>query len=237
MKYALISDIHGNLEALQKAFEIIDEKKVDSIICLGDSVGYGSNPNECLDIIKPRCEIIVAGNHDYAAINKTDITYFNSYARASAYWTSKKLTKENAEYLDNLPLVVTKEDVTFVHASPINPEEWDYILSIYEAQHQFNGFKNQICFIGHSHLPIIFTNEGEILKDKATLHDKKRYIINVGSIGQPRDGDTRLSFAIYDDTTKYIEIIRAEYDNFTTSKKIKEAGLPPFLGDRLLRGI
>ncbi|MFQ5677252.1 MAG: metallophosphoesterase family protein, partial [bacterium] len=216
MKYAIISDIHGNLEALEKVLAEIDRLDVDEILCLGDVVGYGPNPNECVQIIRQRAQYTLAGNHDYAPIGKLDISYFNPWARSAIEWTAKELTATSVEFLSHLPLKAELDGFTIVHATPYNPEDWNYINTIGDAALNFPEFDNQICFIGHSHVPMIVTvdkvNDYRVSKNNPLKILKDfRYIINVGSVGQPRDFNPKASFSIYDNKAKVYENFRIEY--------------------------
>ncbi|CUU08272.1 Predicted phosphodiesterase [Candidatus Kryptobacter tengchongensis] len=234
MRIAIISDIHSNLEALTKAFEIIDTKNVDEIVCLGDIVGYGANPNECVEFIRKRVKYVVMGNHDYAvAVDPAELFYFSSYARESDLWTREVLTKENLDFLKSLPFTISLKNLLFVHSAPAQPREWEYIFTEAQAKVQFQYFKEKICFIGHSHFPGIFPENGFY---NGKLDRNTRYIINVGSIGQPRDGDWRLCFGIFDMGTWTYEEIRSEYDVEKASVKIIQNGLPEFLARRILIG-
>lgn len=242
MRIAIISDTHSNLEALQKAFEIIDEKKVDEVICLGDLVGYGANPNECVELTRKRASCVILGNHDQAAFDLSQTEHFNRHARAAAYWTNQTLTMENLEYLRSLQFQHVIDDLTFVHASPKNPDQWDYIFSAHEAKVNFESFQTRICFVGHTHIPGIFSEDVKAQRSKVTrlttqLVQENRYIINVGSVGQPRDGNWKLSFGIVDTSAWTYELVRSEYDVQAASEKIVAADLPRFLADRLLVGI
>jgi putative phosphoesterase len=234
MRIAIISDIHSNLEALTKALEIIDTKNIDEIVCLGDIVGYGANPNECVEIVKKRAKYVVMGNHDFAvAVDPTELVYFNSYARESDLWTRSVLTEENLEFLRSLPFTISIKNLLFVHSSPAQPREWEYIFTEAQAKVQFKYFTEKICFIGHSHLPGIFPETGLY---NGKIDKNNRYIINVGSIGQPRDGDWRLSFGIFDTDTWTYENIRSEYEVDKASLKILQNGLPDFLARRIIIG-
>jgi len=234
LRIAIISDIHSNLEALTKAFEIIDTKNVDEIVCLGDIVGYGANPNECVELIRKRVKYVVMGNHDYAvAVDPAELFYFSSYARESDLWTREVLTKENLDFLKSLPFTISLKNLLFVHSAPAQPREWEYIFTEAQAKVQFQYFKEKICFIGHSHFPGIFPENGFY---NGKLDRNTRYIINVGSIGQPRDGDWRLCFGIFDMGTWTYEEIRSEYDVEKASVKIIQNGLPEFLARRILIG-
>jgi predicted phosphodiesterase len=232
MRLAVISDIHSNLEALQKALEIISNKSVDEIICLGDTVGYGANPNECLDLVRSSTPYILMGNHDEAAVDPSIAHSFNRHARAAAEWTARELTDSNKSFIKSLPCEITRHDIYFVHASPYEPSEWHYIITPADADKNFSKFSSRVCFIGHSHEPFVYCEDG--MTDMVL--PGKRYIINVGSVGQPRDNDPRLSFGIYDTGSDSYENIRAEYDVKTASDKIRQAGLPTLLAERILVG-
>jgi diadenosine tetraphosphatase ApaH/serine/threonine PP2A family protein phosphatase len=226
LKVALISDIHSNLEALETALQEIDKRDIRHIYCLGDVVGYGADPNPCTDRIRQVAKETIAGNHDSAVVGLTSTHYFNSYAQAAILWTSRQLTETNRLFLKNLPMTCTDNGVYCVHATPTNPERWDYIFARTEAERHFQAFKEPICFIGHSHIPADFWSK-----------DGTRRIVNIGSIGQPRDRDPRLSFVIYDVETGEVERVRLQYDVEKASEKIRKAGLPEFLAERLFWGM
>ena len=232
MRVAIISDIHGNLEALEKAFEIIERENIDNLVCLGDLVGYGANPNECIDYVDRRTKKVLLGNHDQAAIDLRQAEFFNAYARRAAHWTHDILTPEHREYLQSLPYTLTDTGLTFVHSSPLEPKEWHYIFSNQEASRNFDHFKTPVCFVGHSHVPGVYCEDLKTKKIRKGL----RFIINIGSIGQPRDGDWRLSFGIFDTESWSYENVRSEYDVESAANKILRAGLPRFLAERLFGG-
>jgi diadenosine tetraphosphatase ApaH/serine/threonine PP2A family protein phosphatase len=241
MRYAIISDIHGNLEALESVLAEIDRQKVDSLLCLGDIVGYGPNPNECVEIIKQRADVTLAGNHDYAPLGKLDLSYFNPWARSAIEWTASKLNQASIDFLLNLPLKEAVDGFTIVHATPNNPSAWNYIITIGDAVKNFDEFDGQICFIGHSHVPMIVavTRSGDyrVIRDNPVrLETEMRYIINVGSVGQPRDFIPKAAFAIYEANSRDYELFRVEYDIAETQSKIFQSGLPPFLAERLELG-
>jgi predicted phosphodiesterase len=233
MKYAIISDIHSNLEALNKALTIIDEKKVDEIICLGDIVGYGANPNQCVEIVRTRCSAAVLGNHDAAALDTSQAHDFNAIARKAVFWTAEELTSESKEYLSARPMTEKRGDILFVHSSPHFPEAWDYVIDSEDAENAIRFFPEKICFIGHTHVPGIFSPRG---RAKHVTPDEQ-YLINVGSVGQPRDGNPMLAFGIFDTNTWEYELIRSEYDIQTAAEKIYAAKLPEELGNRLMYGM
>ncbi|PIU44307.1 MAG: metallophosphoesterase [Ignavibacteriales bacterium CG07_land_8_20_14_0_80_59_12] len=232
MRIAVISDIHGNLEALTKALRLIETRHIDRIVCLGDTVGYGPNPNECLDRVRDVAFASLLGNHDAAALDLSITRHFNVYARDAAAWTARVLSPENQEYLKTLPLSLEDNGVTFVHATPKNPGEWHYIFSQAEADLNFSSFETPVCFVGHSHTPQIFSRN----RSRGPVRRDDRNIINVGSVGQPRDGDPSLAFGIFDTDTWTYEQVRAPYDIAAVAEKIIRAGLPRYLADRLFYG-
>ncbi len=241
MKYAIISDIHGNYEALESVLMEIDRHGVDSILCLGDVVGYGPNPNECVALIRERAEVTLAGNHDHAPLGRMDISYFNPWARSAIEWTRKELTQSSIDFLLELPLKIDRDDFTIVHSTPLEPADWNYIITIGDAVKNFPEFSTRVCFIGHSHVPMaISLNEGDdcrVLKENPiVISEDLRYIINVGSVGQPRDLNPLSSFAFYDTSDKKYELVRVEYDIAKTQRKIRQSKLPDFLAERLELG-
>lgn len=239
MRYGLFSDIHGNLEALRAVADALREEGVDNYICIGDIVGYGANPRECIELIKDLNPITVAGNHDYGAVNLTDLSYFNSDAKEAILWTQGQLDQEGKEFLSGLRLVHNFPDFTIVHATLKAPEEWNYILSTYDAHQNFQLFATPLLFIGHSHTPIVFggnANYRYYFREVIDLEKERKYIINIGSVGQPRDGDPRASFVLYDTESRLVQVKRVEYNIPGAMKKIIEAGLPKTLAWRLSRG-
>lgn len=238
MKYAIISDIHANLEALESVLSEVDKRGIDVLLCLGDVVGYGPNPNECIDLVRSHSEVVLAGNHDYAPLGKLDLSYFNTWAREAVEWTDAQLTEPSREFLDSLPLTHLFNGCTLVHATPFEPERWHYIITIGEAVKNFAQFDNQICFVGHSHVPMVVAagpdGDYNVLRQASlTIEPHRRYIINVGSVGQPRDSIPRCAFGIYDTQERSYELIRIDYDIAETQSKILKHGLPAFLAERL----
>jgi predicted phosphodiesterase len=236
MRVAILSDIHGNLEALHVVMSFIEENDIDDIYCLGDIVGYGPNPNECVELISEKCSKVVIGNHDHAALGLTSTEYFNDFAKISTYWTSINLTSDNKEYLLSLDFTQNSENYLLVHSTPSEPVMWHYIISEMDAKHEFRQFKQKICFIGHSHFPIIFYKSGYSREQRVNLDQSNKYIVNVGSVGQPRDGNPKTCFCVYNTEIEEIEYIRLDYEIDKTREKIVRAGLPVFLADRLLKG-
>ncbi len=239
MKYGLFSDIHGNLEALRAVLDALKGEGVDKYICLGDIVGYGANPRECLKLIKDLNPLAIAGNHDYAVVNLTDLSYFNSNAKEAILWTQNQLKEKEKKFLSALKLVHNFPNFTIVHATLKAPEEWRYILSTYEARENFQLLTTPLLFAGHSHIPIVFEGNAHYRYDfrkTVNLEEGRKYIINIGSVGQPRDGDSRASFALYDTESHMVHIRRVEYDINGAMRKIIEAGLPKILAWRLSQG-
>jgi predicted phosphodiesterase len=238
VKIVVISDIHSNLAALRNSIDFIKEYTADKIVCLGDIVGYGPRPNECVDLVREYCQICLMGNHDHAVLGLTDTYHFNQYAREAVNWTKRTLTIQNKGYLEGLPFSHHENEILYVHSTPVHPQEWHYILSDMEAQEYLSQIKQRICFVGHSHIPLVFTNEGiSFYKEEVELDlEDRKYIINVGSVGQPRDGDPRLCFVTLDTEKNLLNFVRLEYPVQETYNEILENQLPAFLAMRLLAG-
>jgi predicted phosphodiesterase len=240
MIYIVLSDVHGNLEAFNAAADSFPDAKEKRFISAGDVVGYGADPNECIEKMVSIGAVNIKGNHDAAVLGEADIAYFNANAAAAVVWTKEKLTKYSTDYLYSLPLVHEEELFTVVHGTLHEPEEFRYMLTNVEAEQTFEVLKKKICFVGHSHVPAVFSlKDGRIslsFKNKIKLEEDAKYIINAGSIGQPRDGDWRACYCIYDTDKNEIELRRVEYDVKTAQKKILDAGLPGMLADRLSIG-
>jgi diadenosine tetraphosphatase ApaH/serine/threonine PP2A family protein phosphatase len=239
--FVIISDVHANLEALLAVKKRVERIAPDRIIFLGDAVGYGAAPNECIDVLREFAAVMIAGNHDFGAVGLTDTRLFNPIAREAIDWTAGVLTAGNVKFLKQLPLSHTEgSDIRAVHATPFEPENWHYILSPNHALAEFDHFDETICFIGHSHQPVIFElKDSETIvtrTDAMRLEKTRRYIVNVGSIGQPRDHDPRACFCIYDQDAGEVKIERVEYDIDGAKKRILDAGLPPVLANRLTWG-
>lgn len=241
MKIALVSDIHGNLEALQAVLSDIESKKVDKIFCLGDVIGYGCDPKACLDLVDKRCVVKLVGNHEYLFLGLTASDHYNSNALESFQWTRQQLDDHEINLIENYEVDHVHDNVYLVHASPFEPTKWNYILNPHEAQRAFESLKQNVCFFGHSHLPMIFTESPDGLPRLQTGHDitidpEERYLINVGSVGQPRDNDSRASYVNYDFETYDITFERVEYDYELTQQKMAKASLPQTLIERLAVG-
>jgi diadenosine tetraphosphatase ApaH/serine/threonine PP2A family protein phosphatase len=241
VKYVIVSDIHANLEALEAVRKEIDSMSPDKVLCLGDLVGYGASPNECVEAAGSISDVTVAGNHDFGAVGRTDIAYFNMYAREAILWTAKALKEENLDFLSGRPLTeVVGDKIRIVHATPREPERWNYIFSHEQALEEFAAFEEQVCFIGHSHQPMIYElMDSETLivnNDRVHVRDGRRYLVNVGSVGQPRDGNPKAALCVFDLAEGEITIRRVEYDVEGAKKRIVDAGLPVVLANRLSWG-
>jgi diadenosine tetraphosphatase ApaH/serine/threonine PP2A family protein phosphatase len=237
---ALISDIHGNLEALEAVLAELLRRRPDRVLCLGDIVGYGASPNECLNLVRERCSLVLLGNHDAASSGGPEAARFNIYARVAAEWTSKTLTRDNREFLQRLPLTSSQGSTFLVHASPACPRDWEYLLDRFDAEPQFHYFQEPVCFIGHTHQPAIYMADPSGCKSlplsTSALDPMRRYIVNVGSVGQPRDHDPRACFMLHDEGAGTIEYVRIPYDVEGAQAKIRAAQLPEVLAARLATG-
>lgn len=240
MKYIIFSDMHGNIEAYQAVLDALKEEKDTRYFCVGDIVGYGADPRACIEITKRLNPIIVAGNHDWAAVEQTSIEYFNPYAKRAVLWTASMLNKKEKDYLRSLKLTYRDGDMTMVHGTLMQPELFGYVFDLGTAYEMMKLMTTRIGFIGHSHVPGIFSLKGENIEytfgPKVGISKGKSYLVNVGSIGQPRDGDWRASFCIWDKDAAAIEIKRVRYDIKKAQEKILDAGLPEILAQRLGKG-
>lgn len=249
MRIAILSDIHANLEALEVVLDHLQHLSIDEYVCLGDIVGYGANPNECMERIRALSDHVVAGNHDHAAVGLTDTAYFASHAREAARWTSNRLAPEHRLYLERLSFTLTLDNAFCVHATPDRPEEWRYVFTPWDARACMDQTETRFCFIGHSHRPFICVEEQydppatredaddlKFLYPSVRVGPHARILVNVGSVGQPRDRDARASCAVVDEETGTVEIVRVEYDIARAQRKILRAGLPEFNAERLEYG-
>jgi len=241
MLYGIISDIHSNLEALDIVLNKL--KQVDKLVCLGDIVGYGPNPNECVEKIRELKIPTVAGNHDKAVTGGLDFSWFNKNAKEAVNWTQREITDQNLEYLKSLPEVLAEDGFEIVHGSLRDPLH-EYITNIFEAIPTFGKMTKKLCFVGHSHTPIFIAlkadgnYDGNALKDEdeVLIDNYEKVIINVGGVGQPRDRDPRASYGIYDSKTKIFSLHRVEYNIEQVQKKMTAVRLPQPLIDRLQFG-
>ena len=240
MRYGFFSDVHSNLEAFETALNYYNSENIDRFIFLGDIVGYGPDPNGCIELlkdIKPKC---VAGNHDWAITGKTDINFFTPYAKEAIIWTEKQLQENNRQYLEFFNLIYTEDDFICVHGSLVEPESFYYLNDISDAQDNFSLLKKKIWFVGHSHRLETYCQVNQDISKinnyEINLKENRKYIINVGSIGQPQDADWRASLCIYDDNKNMVIFKRLQYNVKKTAEKILQYGLPSILAMRLFDG-
>ncbi len=240
-RVAIFSDIHSNLEAFQAVLADIKKEKVEHLICLGDVVGYNANPSECLALVRSLGCALVKGNHDDDATSNSSLSDYRDMARLSMAYTRARLSNDEKEFLKQLPFVQYLHGVTVVHASLYKPEEFYYVDSRIEAIYHFTSQMTQLAFCGHTHIPQIYVKSGAAVTVERTgplkLKDDLMYLVNVGSVGQPRDRNWHSSYVIYNPETKEVEFRRVEYDLATAQRKIREANLPAALADRLAVGM
>lgn len=243
MRYAILSDAHGNLEAVATILKHLESEKIDEYAFLGDAVGYGANPNEVCDLLRPRMNHAVLGNHDAAVCGRMDYSEYYDAARQALDWCVSQLSAENIAWLKSLPYKVTNGIMEFSHGAPLVPEMFDYLFAAEQLLDLIDNYDDfaPVTFIGHSHLTISFKLERDrvtpILLPEIVCDPNAKYIITVGSVGQPRDRDPRASCGIFDTETRVFQFVRLEYDKETTRQKIIDAGLAPVFGERLLVGM
>lgn len=242
MRILIISDIHGNLAALEAVLEAVNAQGYDRVWCLGDTVGYGPHPNECVTEVQNMEALCIAGNHDWAALDKISLEDFNRDAQKATLWTRDQLTPESVSYLEKQPEVRVEGNFTLAHGSPRHPI-WEYIQLPSVAAANFAYFETPYCLVGHSHVPVIFRALDEHRSDMffppldvPLILGEERLIINPGSVGQPRDGDPRASYMLWDEEAGTLQFHRVEYPIGRTQKRMMEAGLPPRLAARLAFG-
>jgi diadenosine tetraphosphatase ApaH/serine/threonine PP2A family protein phosphatase len=239
LRYLILGDIHGNLQALTQVLEAAGSHGYDRVLCSGDVVGYGANPRECLEVVREAGATVVAGNHDFAAVGLVDIDFFNADARDSIQWTRERLTDEDLDYLRNLPFVQTDDGVTICHSSPFSPEYFDYIQTLYDVRLAFDHLETRIGFVGHSHVPVMFMDgdpASYFLRPELDVPEEGGVIVNVGSVGQPRDLDPRACYAIYDTDQAKVYLHRVEYDLHAASALMVTEGLPTSNAARIVLG-
>jgi predicted phosphodiesterase len=242
MRIGLLSDVHANLEALQAVLAHLDAQGIDALACLGDFVGYGPDPNECVDLLRPRLRTAVLGNHDQAAIGDRAIDDFNFYAQAAMMWTMGVLTPGVRAYLAALPERAELEGMLLVHGSPRQPVD-EYMVDVRTARASFVADGFRVAFIGHTHQPAVFVERnhrvsarGMLPEVPLSLSPAHRYVVNIGSVGQPRDADPRAACAVVDTTGPAVTLYRLAYPVAQTQRKMEAAGLPLPLIERLALG-
>ena len=240
MRYAVLSDVHANLEALEAVLADA-APRADGLLCLGDVVGYGADPEACVERLATRGHVLVAGNHEHGVAGLLDLDWFNPWARAAVEWTRARLDDAHRAWLGALPLTAEVGDATLAHASPDRPDEWEYLMSAEDGFAVFGAFATRLCFVGHSHLPGVWSlgSSGPAFEPgsvETALEAGRRYLVNVGSVGQPRDRDPRAAYGLWDLDRGAVAIRRVAYDVGAARAKILASGLPRFLADRLALG-
>jgi diadenosine tetraphosphatase ApaH/serine/threonine PP2A family protein phosphatase len=238
-KYAVLGDIHGNLEALEAVLKDAAGQGVDSYVSVGDIVGYNANPAECLEKVRAVCRCIVRGNHDHYCSHDESLDDFHPLAANVVDWTRRQLSPEQIEFLRNLKLVQGFAGVTLVHSTLDMPEKWGYVFDALDAEANFNYQATSVCFHGHTHVPAVYEKQSRVKRnDFARLRVVlgRKYFINVGSVGQPRDLDPRAAYAVFDTRKNEIELRRVAYDIAAAQRKIRQVGLPERLAARLELG-
>jgi diadenosine tetraphosphatase ApaH/serine/threonine PP2A family protein phosphatase len=246
LRVALISDLHSNLPALEAVLAAAEEAGVDQVWCLGDLVGYGADPDACTALVRERCEVCLVGNHDLAALGELDIAAFSETAKVTAEWTRERASKETMEFLRGLSPALSHDGFGLFHASPRDPI-WEYVLSVEQAEAGLDAQEERIGLIGHSHVALFFTRpdgtprrghaNGAQAGDGALLDlEEGAWLINPGSVGQPRDGDPRAAWLELDTYESTARFHRIPYDIEAAGSAILAAGLPDSLAERLLVG-
>lgn len=241
MRMAVLSDVHANLEALEAVAADLDRQRVEKIMFLGDVIGYGADPNACVKLIAKLCDIRLMGNHDYVGLGLESPKYFNVMAQQSILWTQKELDQKATELMSDFTLEAEYLNYCFVHATPENPLEWNYLLTPEDAVRNFAAFAQDFCFVGHSHLPAVFCLRPDgclTMVRETSFHAEAdcRYIINVGSVGQPRDGNHEACYLIVETDAGAFTYRRVGYNLPKAQEKMKKACLPEFLISRLAGG-
>ena len=239
MKYAIIADIHANLEALRVVLEDAKKQNCTHYVCLGDVVGYNANPKECLDIIRDTGMPSVKGNHDEYCSSETNLEGFNPHAAEAIQWTRQQLTEEDRQWLKELKYIRLVASFQIVHATLDGPQRWGYVFDRLAAAASFTYQNTAVCFFGHTHVPVAFIRDSVVrggTYSKFKIEPGRKYFVNVGSVGQPRDGNPKAAYAIYDMDEGSVELRRLDYDISAAQAKIMAAGLPPRLAERLALG-
>jgi len=243
MRFGIFSDVHSNLSALETVVQVYDSERIDKFICLGDTVGYGGKPQECSDIVKDMASITVMGNHDAAVGGRMDYSYYYDAARQALDMHTRWLSEENIKWLRSLPYEHREHGLSFCHGSPSELEEFEYVFSVEQAKRLLFMYDDlaTVTYIGHSHLCKAFalsaTDVHEVVATQFMIRENYKYIISVGSVGQPRDYDPRAAYTIYDTDDRVFEFKRAEYDVDQSVGDIFKTDLERNFGNRLLLGV
>ncbi len=250
MRYALLSDIHANHEALSAVLAAVSNQRIDRIFCLGDMIGYGAEPQACLEQLAAHDAVMVAGNHAAGCIGQLELNWFNDAAKAALLWTRDQLSVADLDMLRRLPLTVTEDPVTLAHSGRKNPEQFESLVDLAQMVETLAACRTPRCCIGHTPIPLLVEYEVEhcrivrVLSQPNDLSDvvlvddqpSRRYLLNPGSVGQPRDGDPRASDMVVDTDRQPLHVNRIAYDIAGAQRKIRQAGLPALFADRLAIG-
>lgn len=239
MKYAIIADIHANLEAFQVVLDDIQKQKCTHVACLGDVVGYNANPKECLDLVRQMNIPCVKGNHDEYCSTDEELEGFNPNAAEAVMWTRQQLTEDDRKWLRDLKYVRLVTNFTIVHATLDQPQRWAYVFEKLDAAASFTYQNTAVCFFGHTHVPLAFIRDASVrggTYSKFKVEPGRKYFVNVGAVGQPRDGIPKAGYVVYDMDEGSIELRRLDYDIAAVQAKIRKAGLPERLAERLAVG-
>ncbi len=244
MRYAILGDIHANLLALEAVLDVAKNRGVDRVLSVGDVVGYGAGAREVLDVLREEEIPTVLGNHDAAIAGDLDTTFFNPNAKEAVLWTQGQLTEGDLDWLHELPLLFHDDECSVAHGSYAEPELYRYIQSTEDADPSLDLQPHKVCFVGHTHLPVTILRMADnpersfyTMDSQIDLSTTEKALINVGSVGQPRDEDPRAAVGIYDSTSQTYELVRVDYNIKMEAKRIQTAGLPKMLSDRLFLGI
>jgi diadenosine tetraphosphatase ApaH/serine/threonine PP2A family protein phosphatase len=244
MKYGILGDIHANLDALEKALAAFEAARVQRIVSVGDVVGYGAAPRECIARLREIGASVVKGNHDAACVGELDLAGFNPYARQAVLWTRSQLSPEEQRWLADLPLIEHTDDCMVAHGSPYEPWRFDYVQTVLDADRSLDTMEQAICFVGHTHVPVILLRlhddplrTGYTLDTEVDLSEARCALVNVGSVGQPRDEDPRAAYVIFDSESSVVSLRRVAYDIELEARRIRAAGLPDVLAERLFLGV
>jgi len=240
MRYGIFSDIHSNLEALDAVLDAFKNEAIDRFICVGDIVGYGPDPSRCIQKIRALGCKLIAGNHDRAASGRMETTNFSVYAEQAIVWTKNVISNEERNFLKSLEIEYVNSDLCAVHASYEDPESFNYVYQIGDALQTFRFMPGNVCFIGHTHIPAVFKFKAEtalmLKQERVIIEPRMKYIFNVGSVGQPRDGINLAGFCVFDTKKKLVEFRRIGYNINRVKEKIRKRGLAEFLAVRLGQG-
>jgi len=244
MRIGILSDIHSNLEALTETLAAVEKHRPDTLICLGDVVGYGASPNECCEAIRKSCAVTLLGNHDAAVAGRMDYSFYYDAARHALDWTAGRLSPEHLDWLRGLPYLHQEGGIGFSHGNPVDPPAFEYVFAMEQAYELLPNLRAlpEVSFVGHSHLCKTFALHGEdevheVLAARFSLRRGYKYVVSVGSVGQPRDCDNRAGFVLYDSASRVVEFHRIPYDVESAAQKIFDADLALNFGKRLFLGV